>query len=67
MNDLNLRFERQTSSRHLTYLQEQKQRRSVDDAITDAKQECMENYYVTRCADWMNKKPGVTHFHNSEY
>ena len=58
MNDLNLRFERTPSSRHMTYLKEQKQRRDADEGIMFAEGECMDNYYATRLSDWMNKKPG---------
>merc|ERR1711911_383170 len=56
-NDLNLRFERTPSSRHMTYLKEQKQRRDADEGIMFAEGECMDNYYATRLSDWMNKKP----------
>merc|ERR1712106_1045722 len=42
MNDLNLRFERNPSSRHMTYIKEQANRRSVDDAIAMAESECMD-------------------------
>ena len=59
MNDLNLRFERTPSSRHMTYLKEQKQRRDADEGILFAEGECMDNYYATRLSDWMNKKPGT--------
>ena len=66
MNDLNLRFERTPSSRHMTYLKEQKQRRDADEGIMFAEGECMDNYYATRLSDWMNKKPGTTLFYGSE-
>ena len=63
MNDLNLRFERTPSSRHMTYLKEQKQRRDADEGIMFAEGECMDNYYATRLSDWMNKKPGTALFY----
>ena len=66
MNDLNLRFERTPSSRHMTYLKEQKQRRDADEGIMFAEGECMDNYYATRLSDWMNKKPGTALIYGSK-
>ena len=73
MNDLNLRFERNPSSRHMTYLkvsffspktetnesQEQSNRRAVDDSIAMAESECMDQYYACRLSDWMNHQLGM--------